>query len=822
MLRQKKVRRIILAIIAFVGISTLFFVFHQLPSIKDLPNKLNSPSIRITDRNNILLYEIFAEDGSRHTVLNYEDLPVCIMEATIAIEDHNFYTNLGIDVEGIIRAAWINLQGKETIAGGSTITQQIARSLLLPDEMAERTIRRKLREIVLALQINHHYSKDEVLALYLNEMYYGGLAYGIEAASQTYFGKPADELNLAECTLIAGLPQAPSYYNPLQNPDAAKDRQEDVLDAMQTQGFITSQENEEAKKFPLAYNPAPYPILAPHFVQLVKNQLDQLAEGGQIDLRTSMIVRTTLDYNYQQEAERTITNNLAYYQSEGSLNKNVNNAALVAIAPQNGQVLALVGSADYFNANINGTINMAATPRQSGSAFKPFIYAAALDPTKPTQWTAATVIEDVTTTFVFDDGSTYTPHNYDLQEHGPVPVRKALGSSLNIPAILTLEQVGIDETINLAKQLGITSLEEASEYTLSLAVGSGMISLLELSNAYSVFANQGKFVPYQFILNIESPAGETLYQPEDVPPQEIFPSETAWLINDILSDDEARSTGFGRNSILNIDRPAAVKTGTTTNYYDNWTIGYTPDLIVGVWVGNANHLSMQYVNGLTGAGPIWHDFMREALKNAPIREFVRPDNMVAVEVCTFSGLLPTDFCKNTYTEWFISGTEPTETDDVYQLIWIDTSTNLLASANTPQENLASKVVLNLPVRVHNWARAQGYNLLADFRTEAEGEQPESEQLTIVYPHLHTTYQINHDYDQTSQEIMVEAVGQSMFDSVTLWIDNTPLATFSALPYLAWWPLEVGSHEIWAEGTTTSGETVTSEAIEIYVVEQPEE
>jgi membrane peptidoglycan carboxypeptidase len=325
--------------------------------------------------------------------------------------------------------------------------------------------------MALAWQMTRAYSKDEILALYLNQVNYGGMSYGVEAAAQTYFGKSARDLLLPECALIAGLPQAPAVYNPFTNPDLAKERQVIVLGLMEQQGYITRAERLEAESAPLSYNPSPYPIEAPHFVWLVKSRLDELFASGKLSLDQSLVVRTTLDLDAQRLSERVVRRRIDQFKEmeKGGLPRNVNNAALVALDPTNGEVLALVGSADYFDESIFGALNMAVSPRQTGSAFKPFIYALALDPTRPNAWNAASSILDVTTTFVISDNTPYTPKNYDNREHGPVSAREALGSSLNVPAVKTLEFVGVEDTLTLAKRLGVTSLGDKQDYDLSLA-----------------------------------------------------------------------------------------------------------------------------------------------------------------------------------------------------------------------------------------------------------------------------------------------------------------------------------------------------------------
>ena len=787
------------------------------------------PSVRITDRSGALLYEIIPEVGGRNTVLSIDKIPQCMKDATVAVEDKNFYTNPGIDMSGILRAAWINFSGGETVAGGSTITQQVARNLLLSqDERLERTVRRKLREAVLAWQMTRKLSKDEILALYLNQINYGGMAYGVEAASQTYFGKAARELLLPECALIAGLPQAPGVYNPFTNPELSKERQGIVLGLMEKNGYITHDERIHAESTPLSYNPAPYPIEAPHFIWIIKDQIDTLISEGVLSPAQSLVVRTTLDLDAQHLAEETVKRRIDGFKLQGvTLSQNVNNAALVALNPQSGEILALVGSVDFFDESIHGALDMAMAPRQTGSAFKPFIYALALDPNRSNPWTAATAVLDVSTTFTIRDGTPYTPLNYDESEHGPVAVRAALGSSLNIPAVKTLRTVGLEETIDLAHQLGITSLSEASHYDLSLALGGGQISLLELSTAYAALANNGNFTGHTSILDVHDADGNLLYTEGKSPPHQIFDPRVAWLISDILSDDSARALGFGLDSTLKLDRSAAVKTGTTTNFHDNWTIGYTPDLLVGVWVGNSGYEAMHNVTGLTGAAPIWHEVMRGLLQGIPDHAFTRPDGLTQVEVCDLSGLLPSSGCPHTRTEWFIAGTEPTQTDSIYQQIWVDMLTNSLANESTPIQRRKSLYVLDLPVEAQTWAREQGLPLLTDYSQPSAalssvglppkfGEQA-SEELVLLSPPPNTTYRLDPNFDLSAQQIQIQVAAGSGISQVKIWVDGNMLTTLTSAPVEAWWTLAVGEHRFWAEGMNVNGETVKSAVVTITVV-----
>ncbi len=797
----------------------LVYTFWDLPSVGSLPETYMVPSVRITDRDGRLLYEILAETGGRNTVLAAENLPQCLKDATIAVEDQYFYSNPGVDLTGIIRSLWINLRGGETIAGGSTITQQVARNLLMSEEeRTERSLRRKLREAVLAWQMTRQLSKDEILALYLNQMNYGGMAYGVEAAAQTYFGKPASELLLPECALIVGLPQAPGAYNPFTNPGLAKERQRVVLGLMEKHGYLTHEARLNAEAIPLSFNPDPYPIEAPHFIWLIKDQIDKLTFTGVLNSRQSLVVRTTLDLDVQHLAEEILKRRVEIFEREdAAISHNVNNAALVVIDPQNGEILGLVGSADYFDASIDGALDMATSPRQTGSAFKPFIYALALNPTRQNPWTAATSILDVSTTFLTHDGTPYTPVNYDSRAHGPVSVRQSLGSSLNIPAVKTLQQVGIESTLELAGRLGITSLSDPQQYDLSLALGGGEISLLELSTAYAALANNGYFTGSYSILDIQDADGNLLYTQEKEPPLQVFDPPLAWLISDILSDDSARSTGFGLNSTLKLDRVAAVKTGTTTNFHDNWTIGYTPDLVVGVWVGNSGYEAMHNVTGLTGAAPIWHEVMRALLQGRPDHPFERPEGLTQVEICDLSGLLPTSACPHTRSEWFIAGTEPAQSDSYYQQIWIDLLTNSLASDSTPVDRRKSLTVLDLPAEAQTWAREQGLPLLSDFAEAKNNVSQQSDQLILLSPPPNTTYRIDPDFDPAAQQLQIEVAAGGGITQVTIWVDGNLLTTLSSPPYQAWWILSAGEHRFWAQGVSANGETVKSEVVTITVL-----
>jgi penicillin-binding protein 1C len=818
---------------SFAVLSSALFslwLFWDLPTLANIPQNTAIPSIRITDRYGRILYELQPEASGRHTPIPFENIPDHLKIATIATEDRNFYTNSGVDFAGVLRSAWINFKGQETLAGGSTITQQVARNLILSsDEQFERTLRRKLREVWLAWRLTQKFSKDEILTLYLNQMYYGGLSYGVEAAAQTYFGKPAAELGLAEAALIAGIPQAPAIYNPLINPEAAQNRQKIVLEIMHNQGLIDATQYQLAIRETMIFTSQPFPIHAPHFVMWISAKLDEIFNRQNITPSDNLIVTTTLDLNWQQLAENAVQRQI---EALGSSNPNaqghnvpgghnVHNAALIAIDSHNGEILTMVGSPDYFDSHHAGAINMALAPRQPGSALKPLVYAAAFDPHRTHPWTAATMILDVRTTFTTHDGEAYTPANYDNLEHGPVSARQALGSSLNIPAVKALEFIGLADLFDFATEMGITTFGNPLDYDLSLSLGGGEVRLLELTAAYGVFANLGQRVSPTAILEIKTTAGQVIYQPEKHPPTQVVAPEVAWLISDILSDNEARSIGFSPNSALNIDRQAAVKTGTTTNFHDNWTIGYTPEIVVGVWVGNANHEPMRGVDGLSGAAPIWHQFIREALTGGPETWFERPPDFESLPVCAVSGKLPTTACPYTRSEWFIAGTAPTKFDSVFHQVWVDRRTSNSATESTPPENRQRITAVDLPPAAHPWARAQGYILMSDLsQATFENENNwESSELQIVSPGDKTIYRRDPNLSAETQKLAIEAASATPMAQIEIWLDNELWVKFTQPPYKMWWSLIPGEHTLWAEGISQDGVHFKSPELKFQVVDK---
>ncbi|MBV9789173.1 MAG: penicillin-binding protein, partial [Chloroflexi bacterium] len=601
-----------------VGLALYRYYSRDLPDPSQLATHRPFETTRIYARDGqTLLYEVF-DDGQR-TVVPLDQVPWAVKAATIAVEDAQFFENPGVDLRGIVRALWLN-RGGEIQSGASTITQQVARNVLLsPEERVDQSYSRKIREAILAFHLSRQYSKEQVLSFYLNEVYYGNMAYGIEAAAQSYFSKPAHDLNLAEASLLAGLVQSPSELNPFNNPEAAKARQKIVLDLMARQGRVTREQADAAFAQPLTLRPSSVNIRSPHWVFYVLDQLEQ-EYGADLLRRGGLRVVTTLDPAIQQIAEEAARNRIAELQVQ-----NATNAAVVVIDPKTSEILAMVGSVDYNNAAIDGQVNVTTAARQPGSALKPIVYATAM--MQPNGWNPATVIWDVPLNV-----NGYQPMNYDSRFHGPQRLRLALANSFNIPAVKALQFVGVDAFLDLAHAMGITTLQDRDLYGLAVALGAGEVKLIDLTTAYTTFANNGYARPSVSILRVATNHGEVLYSYKPPTGNQVlgpYGDAIAYLISSILSDNDARTPMFGPNSVMRLkdDRPAAVKTGTSNDFKDSWAVGYTPDLVVGVWVGNSNNTPMDEVAGSNGGGAIWREIMERTHEGKTPEEFERPSNV---------------------------------------------------------------------------------------------------------------------------------------------------------------------------------------------------
>ena len=694
----------ILILIGMAGVIGVYAYYSQsLPPAEQLAGRRDAQSTKIFDRNGESLYEVFDPNGGRRTNVPITSIPLVMKQAIIATEDPSFYTNIGIDPRGIARSVYyIVTTGAPTGGGGSTITQQLVRNTLIT---AEPTVQRKIREWILAYEVTRKYSKDQILEWYLNTIFYGNLAYGIQAASEGYFNKSVQNLSLGEASLLAGLPQAPAMYDPCENPDAAIARQKDVLRLMIQAGYINDQQAASAstettqllksetfsKRCDQGIN-----FQAPHFVVYVRQQLEALY-GPEVVYKGGLQVTTTLDMKLQKIAEDEARKQIAALDG-----KNVTNAALVTLNPKTGEILAMLGSVDFFDKKIDGQVNVAIRLRQPGSSIKPLTYIAAFQK----GWTPATVITDIKTKFPIPGQPDYEPTNYDLREHGLVSARTALASSYNIPAVKALQFIGVQGLLDTGKKLGITTFKDASNYGLALTLGGGEVQLLELTGAYAVFANNGIRVPSTPFLKIVDANGKALIDIKAKPIQgtQVVDARYAYEITSILSDVSARAPAFGTGGALKLTRPAAAKTGTTNDWRDNWTIGYTPDLVTGVWVGNANNSEMEHISGVSGAGPLWHNFMERALAGTPVNDFLIPPGMVRAEICSESGLIATELCpaESRRQEIFLSEQAPTQTDNVWQKLRIDRTNGLLGNVTCPELS-DEKIFAVYPADARQWA-----------------------------------------------------------------------------------------------------------------------
>jgi len=708
---EKKIKPVsksfVIKLVIFIGIGYFVFsIFYKLPNPASLKEyKVVPLSTHILDRNGKLLYEIYREQS--RTAIKLDQLPKYVAQATIAIEDKDFYKHGGVSLFGGMLRAIKDTVLRQKLQGGSTITQQLIKSALLTPE---RTIRRKIREIILALWTERIFSKNEILEMYLNQVPYGGAAYGVEEAAKIYFSKHAKELTLSEAALLAGLPQAPSIYSPFYNPDLAKERRNSVLKTMYTAKYIDKNTYEKETQKVLKINPPKTSINAPHFVFYVKYQLEQVYSLQQIE-EEGLKVTTTLNLEVQKQAENILKNEL-----EKIKELDVTNGAILVTRPPTGEILSMIGSVDYF-ATASGAFNVATALRQPGSSIKPLNYAVGLDRKLVTP---ATVFLDVPTCFLAaGQPKTYCPVNYDGQFHGPTQLRFTLGNSYNIPAVKMLAYNGVENFIASASAFTISTFKDPKKYGLSLTLGGGEVKMTEMAQAFSAFANRGIAKKLVSILKIEDKNGKVLYRLKDpnlikdvkksLPSPNFFAitgskaisQETAFLISHILLDNNARSAAFGDHSYLIIPNKAvSVKTGTTDDKKDNWTIGFTPNFLTAVWVGNNDNTPMNpyLTSGVTGAAPIWNQVMSYVLKNQSDLWPVRPADVVGKQVCWDNGTLAekkedgSESCQSRF-EYFIKGTEPISSVTMKELLPINRDSGRLTQVDDPNAELQEKTVI---------------------------------------------------------------------------------------------------------------------------------
>lgn len=707
--------------VSFIGL--FVWVQNEIPDPNNIITRQIAETTKIYDREGeTVLYALHGDE--KRTLVELDHITPYAINATLVAEDRNFYEHRGFSLKGFLRAFISNILEGGRGQGGSTITQQLVKNAILSPE---KTYTRKLKELVMSIEIERRFSKDEILKMYLNEIPYGSVVYGIESAADTFLGKSSKDLTISESALLAALPQATTYYSPYgSHTDDLIARQRWIINSMAELGYITPEQAEEARQDEVLsrIKAASEGIIAPHFVFYVR---EQLAEefGEQLVERGGLKVITTLDIDKQIAAEEVIDEQYEYLAEWEATN-----AALLSFDAKGGDILAMVGSADYFNDDISGKYNSLLGLRQPGSSIKPFVYATAFEK----GYTPSTVLFDVVTRF---GAGGYTPQNHDLSQSGPVTMKEALARSMNIPAVKTLYLADIDDVIAMAERVGYTTLSDRDRFGLSLALGGGEVRPIEHISAFSVFANEGKLVPTRAVLRVEDRDGNVLLDNSEPPAgKDIFDKQIARQINDILSDNAARAPVFGENSYLNIGRPAAAKTGTTNSYKDAWTIGYTPMLVTGVWVGNSDGKEMKSGSGGSRvAAPIWNGYMRRALADVPATGFNPPEpvetgkavldgdkqTQTMVKIDSVTGKLATEYTPEELTEekgfgvphsilYFIDKDDPRgdapehpEDDPMYpfweQAIadWIDAGTVEFEIEDPPTEYDDVHVPENIPV-----------------------------------------------------------------------------------------------------------------------------
>lgn len=752
---------------------------------KDLPDpyKIMDRSVPLStkiydSKGETLLYEVHGAE--QRTLVTVSELPKYIIQSTIAVEDKEFYNHSGISIRGIIRGIFKQLLKGERVQGGSTLTQQFVKNAILTDE---RRVSRKIKEWVLSYRIEKKFSKDEILQLYFNEIPYGSSAYGVESAAHYYFDKDAKNLTLAEAAILAALPQAPTYYSPYGNhKDALIARQHVVLNLMAEQDYITKEEAETAKQAPLAFKKRAENINAPHFVMYVKELLEQ--EYGALNVEQGgWKIITSLDWELQQAAEKAI----AEQAPKNKEKYEAGNAALVAIDVASGQIKAMVGSKDYFDDEIDGQVNVALAPRQPGSSLKPFVYLTAF--TKG--FRPDTMLFDLKTKFgIKADGTPYEPQNYDGKEHGPVTMRQALAGSLNIPAVKTLYLAGLDSVLKTTADFGYTTLKDKDRYGLSLVLGGGEVKLLEHTNAYAALAREGVYQDYVAILKVEDPKGKVIKENQDIKGRRVMDKKYVHLLTDIMSDNSARAYIFGVNNFLTLgDRPVAAKTGTTNDYHDAWTMGFTPDLAVGVWVGNSDNKAMSKgADGSVIAAPIWNKFMREATAKMPISDFKKETlepcdkpmvcgtlgKEIIVKINKQNGKLASEYTPYTLIE-------ERKYNEVHNILYYVNTNDPLGA---PLENPGSDPQYSsweAPVKL--WAEKEGYtNSLPP--TEVDDSFMPSNQPTVSW----LSPSANQALNQVPINLSVQASALQGLSRVEYFIDQQKIGASFSSPYsLAWTP-----------------------------------
>lgn len=824
--RAKMIRLVALSGLGSVFIGFIVFLGLFAWFSKDLPKpgqivRREGFSTQILDREERVLYDFYSQE--RRTPVKIDQISEYMRQATIAVEDKDFYKHQGFDPLTPVRIFYNYLFRRGRVVGGSTLTQQLVKNVLLTNE---RSLPRKFKEFVLSVQIERQFTKDEILAMYLNEVPYGGSAAGVQAASEIYFNKNASELNLVESVILAGLPQRPSSYSPFSGRTTEdgtplwKWRALGVLRRMREDGYIS----EELEKATIAeldsvvFEKPSSSIQAPHFVFFVREQLDEML-GSDLVETGGLKVTTSLDMDLQRVAQEVVSEEIAKVE-----NLNITNGAVMVTDPQTGEILTMVGSVDYFSETIDGKFNVAVDGlRQPGSSIKPVTYLAALRK----GYTPASMLIDVQTVFQPNEQTkAYEPRNYDGRYQGPISLRESLGNSLNTTSVKLLANVGVENMLRLAYDMGFPTLEPTKENLsrlgLAVTLGGGEVHLIDSVSAYSVFANGGFRVDPVAILKVEDRDGNVLYEHKPVRGRKVIEEGEAYLINHILSDNSARLRAFGANSLLNTGRPIAVKTGTTNDQKDNWAIGWSQTTMVGVWVGNNNNTSMKSVaSGISGASPIWRRVMNEAISQGrETPDWNRPDSIEDADVDAVSGYPPHDEFP-TKKEVIIRGTLPSLPDPIHSKVKLCPGQNKLATetmvaAGQYEEKVFVALRENDPISQDGRNRWQDA-INAWVADKEERFKPPTEYCdggsSEVFVRLNRP-ENERSYSDTNIEIEVEAVSIEGIERVEIWVNGNRRETLTARPYRTRIELSTGQYEIWAKARDNKGREVESSHVKI--------
>ena len=785
--------------------AAVFIGYLYVPLDEDLFAIRTGTSLKITDRHGSILRETLSAEGGRTTWLDDDELSASVIHALVEVEDKRFFSHPGVDVLALGRALWQNLLAGRVVSGASTITQQLVKIRF----GYPRTIFGKLQEMLMALRLERHFSKQEILTQYLNRVSFSNQAYGIESASQLYFGKSASHLSFAESVFLVGLVQAPSRFNPYRHFLQAIERHQSLLDLMYQRKTLDETEYQLARQEKIRLVPYKANFKAPHFCNIILERLAQEA-GETPAIQEITEVKTTLDVYLQELVEEIVAARIDELDTY-----NVTNGAVMVLDNYTGDILAYVGSKDFFDDAISGQVDGVLALRQPGSTLKPFTYQLALE----RSYTPATLLPDIQEYPAAP--RSFLVENYDRKYHGPVRLREALACSYNIPAVRVLETIGVEALYQRLQEFGFSSLRELpSFYGPGLTLGNGEVTLFELTRAYSTLARQGAYLSERAILEVKSNSQIEIRNSQS--PAQLFSPRVMYLLTHILADRQAGVAAFGENTPLMLPFQTAVKTGTSKDYRDNWTIGFTRDYTVGVWVGNFDGTPMRKVSGITGAGPIYRDVMLALYRDhspAPLLDSP-PTGIVTARICPLSGKLVADDCPHGIEELFLEGTEPTEPCQMHQVYWVDARDGLLTDPDSP--HAVKKVFLQFPPLYQSWAHSMGYpthptsySAYAGVPEEHENTQRQ-QSIRIVHPNDGDVYAIDPILRRKYQAIQFSAVVPAEIAQITWYVNDSPWESVDA-PFQTTWVITPGAHRIYAQGEI-EGEVVRSREITVHVVE----